>query len=526
MTTAGQIVSAFALVGIVAMSSAPGCSSKPPGNTVGGGDDGGGGSGSGNGGGFDGGVDFSLAPDGSKLQPVIQCEAGTGLVCRVSDCGGGINTSISGRVYDPAGQNPLYGITVYVPGSPVQPLPTDVTCRTCTDLFSGTPAVAATLTDEAGHFSLLHVPDGDVPLVIQTGKWRMQTMLKGVQKCQDNPQPDKSLRLPKNHTEGDIPNIAISTGGADSLECLLSRIGVDKNEYAPGATGPGHIHIFRGTNGAVTNPGPPMSSVGLWDTKNDLMLYDVILLSCEGQATANVTPAAQQALFDYVGGGGRVFASHYHWAWFTGPTPTGPFSATIPPLATWQNLNATGTIDDAAIVKGNVVETLPNGMPFPEGTSLKKWLGNVGALEGGQLPIAFARHNSDLSTANTLSQPWINLDPGTPNLTPAPPMGANATTYFTVDLPFNGGPEGKTVCGRVVYSDLHVSGGPGKSEPIPSPPAADYVGLGGSGGSGGITPDGCATRTLTPQEKALEFMLFNLSSCLTPPGMSIQVPVK
>src|SRR6185369_5418378 len=104
-------------------------------------------------------------------------------------------------------------------------------------------------------------------------------VIPNVGMCVDTAMPDNTLLLPKNGSEGDMPNIAISTGGADTLECLLSRIGVDKAEYSGDPTAAGHIHIFKGTNGPDTNPGAPNPENKLWDSKDDLMKYDIVMLS-------------------------------------------------------------------------------------------------------------------------------------------------------------------------------------------------------------------------------------------------------
>jgi hypothetical protein len=215
------------------------------------------------------------------------------------------------------------------------------------------------------------------------------------------------------------------------------------------------------------------------------MAYDIVLLSCEGGETAN--PNAQ-ALSDYAGMGGRVFASHYHYAWFL----NAPFSNDN--LATWtRGANDTGTIN------GVVQTTLPNGAAFPKGVAMQQWLTNVNALTRGVLPIQQSRHNANVTVANTPSTPWIDADQNAPS--------PGATQYFSFDTPINVSSE--QLCGRIVYSDLHVGAA-----------SLDYGQQPGAGGppQGSITPGGCANNALSPQEKALEFMVFDLSSCLTPVG--------
>jgi hypothetical protein len=428
----------------------------------------------------------------------VGCTAGTGAAC-VPVCSGGATTTYEGTVYDPADANPLYNVAVYIPNSPLpDPLPAGAQCG-CSGFFPQTILTSA-VTDENGHFVLQGVPTGKgLPLVVQAGKWRKLYQVDIDVPCQPNVAADRSLRLPRSASEGSLPDIAISTGGADSLECLLLRIGVDASEYVAGAGSGGHIHIFAGFAGATTAAGAPASNEALWDSEADLMANDVVLLSCEGQETANVTAASQEALLDYASQGGRAFASHYHYVWFD----QGPFDTYR--LAQWMTGPQIVVPDDNAAVPGNVVTTLANGQGFPEGAALQGWLANVGALTQGSLPIWYARDNVVLLNQPP-SVPWIQLDP---SVAQAP----GAIQYFSLDAPIGYSLQ----CGRVVYSDLHVSGGPGSDEPGVPPDYPD-AGLIGTNRKGGIVPSGCAAHPLTPQEEALEFMLFDLSSCLVPIG--------
>jgi hypothetical protein len=297
-----------------------------------------------------------------------------------------------------------------------------------------------------------------------------------------------------------MPDIAVSTGGCDTLECLLIRVGIPAKEYVAGASSAGHVHIFSGghsgTGGAGTGggtpenptmPGAPNSYASLWDSAADMMPYDVTMLSCECDETYNSNP---QVLEQYLNAGGRAFGSHYHYAWFAGtaggenvPPPPSDWGTN---LASWFSKSG-GTPSGAA----DVVQTLTRTtMPFPKGVVFDHWLQNVNALgvEGapaGKLPIF--DENGDVGAVNK-SQGWL-VDNG-------------YTNYLSFDTPVNAppAPDGGApqYCGRAVFADIHVNSDP-NSTPDTTPP-----------------PGGCATGALSPQEKALEFMLFDLSSCVLP----------
>jgi hypothetical protein len=467
------------------------------------------------------GSDANSRPPDLQVSPEVGGSSSSGPMCDAAGhctCSDGNTTTIEGYVYDPASKNPLYNISVYVP-DPASPLPNldnvPLGCG-CSQLFPAKVLATGAPTDATGHFQIPCAPSGSISLVVQTGKWRKQ--YDGVAVLANQPNKVPNMRLPANSAEGSLPNIAIATGASDSLECLPLRIGVAASEYVSGSATGGHIHIYSGYHGATMAQGSVEAYRTLWDQQAHLNEHDVVLLSCEGRETTGGTPGtamnatSQGYMMDYVNTGGRVFASHYQYAWFN----TGPFATGANNVATW--ITGPQQIDDTVAFPSDIATTLAGGAAFPEGSALGQWLGMVGALTANQLPIWFARNN-----VQALVQPpateWIHLDASAA-------QAPSATQYFSIDTPAGAGSGG--VCGRVVYSDLHVSGGPGTNAPgVPPdyPNALDQVGGRGRGAQGvgvrgGTVPAECAAHPLTPQEEALEFMLFDLSSCLVPIGES------
>ena len=159
-----------------------------------------------------------------------------------------------------------------------------------------------------------------------------------------------------------------------------------------------------------------------------------------------------------------MFATHYHFTWMQGDAP-----ADLASIATFRpDYNAVDDIVD--------IDTT-----FPKGEALADWLEFVdGSSPWGQFNVADGRDHTMSLSAN--AQRWVT-------------HGAEEQIlYFSFNAPI-GAPE-EEQCGRMVYSDIHVSIGAGD-------PAADF-------------PSACNDSELTEQEKVLIFMLFDLSACITP----------
>ncbi|HVK87403.1 MAG TPA: hypothetical protein VM513_24975 [Kofleriaceae bacterium] len=421
-------------------------------------------------------------PTGPTDGPPGPPDACVGLQCQKVDCAaqGMQPTQIAGRVFAPNGTLALYGVNVYVPNEDPGPLPTNLTCDTCSENLPGKPVVKTT-SDVAGGFVLDDAPAGEnIPLVIQVGRWRKQITIPNVPACTTTTLGTEVTSLPKTAAEGDMPRIAITTGGFDALECLVRKLGVDDSEFTTDA-GTGKVHLFHG-NGAAefaagfVNTGTFSEAMTLWDDYLKMETYNIVMFSCEGeQRPADKQLASMNKVKKYADLGGRLFLSHWHNVWIQGASFSGGSQApqVWPLIATWNNTGPAFTGDD-------IIDEVNN----PKGVAFADWLLNVmGSATRGVVPITDGRQTV-ATVDETKADRWAFRNV----------QGLEYPQTFQFTTP-NELPEAQR-CGKVVFTDMHVSG------------------RGGDIANTTPFPDGCSTEPLTPQEKALAFMFFDISACV------------
>lgn len=400
----------------------------------------------------------------------------TGLQCNVPTCSGGSDeTTISGTAYAPNGTLPLYNVIAFVPNAALTPFTEGVSCDACGSV-SGSP-ITTTTSDSSGKFTLKGVPAGDnIPLVLQVGKWRRQVTIPHVDKCVDNPITDPNLtRLPKNHTEGDIPHIAVTTGTCDSIACVLPKMGIDASEFGVQSDYASKRVIMYQGSGPATGSGITAAQ-NLWGDPTEIAKYDVSVFSCEcDEAPESKAPADETVVSNYLDSGGRTFGTDFMYTWIHKGTE---FAGT-PPMPT-----------------ENIMESFVGGAPgdddgiynidttFPKGVALGQWLQAVGgSTSANSIELSDVFKNFGRADP-TLAQRWVYGD------------SDKAISYTT---PFSQ-PEANR-CGKSYFMDIHV-GDENVDESFPT---------------------GCGS-TLSPQEKMMVFFLMDLASCIQDDSQPVNPP--
>jgi hypothetical protein len=395
------------------------------------------------------------------------------VVCAISAHASAQTTAISGTVYDPrttASALPLPNVLVYVTTVAVPPLPSGVQCLT---YAAPTGAIAYTFTGVDGSFTLKNVPvNSKYTLVIQAGKWRRQFS----QAVDTVAITGLSLHMPSNHLEGDIPMIAIATGSADGVECVLHDMGIADSEFTDdtGTTNPGgHIHLYQGSasTGAYITPSTP-SDTDLTGNMSTLNGYDMVMFPCQGRPDPEADTALAN-IVNYANAGGRVFTTHYSYVWLD---PNAPYNSQFPPVANWNPTFTDPTPDPGTA-------TINTG--FTDGATLAQWLQNAGATNPGQpdqIQISTLRHDIDSIIPPT--QSWLTLNDT---------ADGNPVMQLTFNTPVSA--PAAQQCGRVMFNEYHVKN------------------LDGAGVS---YPGECPTGPMNAQEEMLEYALFDLSAFVQP----------
>ncbi len=431
-------------------------------------------------------IDTSVTPDAAQPDTSPPC---TDLRCRKVACTTG-TTTLSGIVYDPAGKRSLYNVIVYVPNGKPDPIVNGPTCDRC-GTVSGDP-IATAVTDSTGHFTLKDVPAGaDVPLVIQTGKWRRQVTVANVAACADNVVSPTLTHLPRKASEGDMPMVAIASS-CDPIECTMRKFGIDDSEFTVGS-GNGHVRIYAENNSGAQKVGTVATTpaTGLWTT--DLPKYDMLVNSCECQPAQDKGAAVYNGVKAFLDMGGRVLGTHYGYDFFAAPHGPAEFQA----AAEWTPFNAPQTNSPYFI-----------DTSIPKGKAFDEWLGGNLGGKAGQVSIDpnFVRNN--VTKVKLATSRWARAT------AVADGGGAESVKYLSFNTPTtdpDGGVDAGPLspakqCGRAAFADFHALNA------APNGPS--------------VFPDDCSQypTSLGDQEYAFEFMFFELGSCVQDETLAPVVP--
>jgi hypothetical protein len=396
-------------------------------------------------------------------------------------------TTIVGNVFAPNGLDPVPQVSVWVPTGAVPPPKTGLSCDLCA-VGSPPGALSASLTRSDGFFSLGGVPAGDnVTIIAELGRFRRVVHMK-VEACKANIVPADpgahGLKLPSKDQalgpDDTAPHVAVATGDYDQIECVLKRMGFEQfdlyNDRDPGTALPATIGEF---SALIADP-VKMSA------------YNIIVVNCtKAQFEDALTPAALANLEAYVGSGGRLYATDWAYDVINQVPQFAPYMCFVSGGVDGPAPMATCGTTPGAPRAAHSTAAYDTGAQITD-QGLLDWITQIpNTLVNMQVPIRFNfvvvnQVVSDMAHQSKVYAKGLAEDPL------ALPMFSKGVRPLTATFDYK-------QCGRVHYSTYNTE----PSDVVMDTPAARYP--------------MCGMRTdFNPQERILEYLIFEVAQCITP----------
>jgi len=380
------------------------------------------------------------------------------LLCVV--CCGGVAgaqvTTFTGKVYSPLGPpnpaiptaphgDPIPNILVFIadPNAPLPvftqgvtiPAPGQNGCSAQPPLVP-TSNLGEALTDYTGTYTFKTygaLPTPSINVVIQAGKWRLQTQIQTSTLTLGGPNTLQPLSMPSSSkiAGADLPHIAVVTGESDAIECIFNQIGISNSEISDSNAATGSIDLYEGSStGGEIYQSPAVPESTLVSSVTNLSKYDLVMFGCQGGTSDGNAPSYANNLTDYTSYGGRIFSTHYEYIWLKDNTTFNPVAEwlTTDPLPTNQEASQTAEI---------------NTTTFTGGPILAAWMNNIGALNTANPPeLTLTNVRDNTGAVYAPAQSWgklVSLSTISPSIqfTFDTPIGAAGTPSVAISYTNN-----------------------------------------------------------------------------------------
>ena len=399
-----------------------------------------------------------------------------GRFCDVPKCPSGTTTEVVGKLYAGNGKDPIPGAAVFVPVDNLPEFPPGLGCDLCNDT---PPAVTQAITNFDGSFRLKGTPAGKFPLVARLGRFQRVVAMESVA-CVENTVPADPgtgtgiVRLPKKNRELSpqdyIPRIAVVSGDYDQIECVLKRIGIDE------------LDMYNGRAVGSRNP-PAIAELGaLLADETKLLSYNIVVVNCTDNQYQGLlaTPQVKKNLEKFVRSGGRLYVTDWAYDVIEQVPEFAPYLCfepqSLPGPAMCLAAPEKPTAADSRSYYGGQYRVLDKEMV--------KWLEQMPGVINRNAQVAVDYSFVVVSKASddpkTQTKVWVDG-----------PASSYGNRPQTVTFDYNS-------CGRVHFSTYNT-------EPD------------GVVSEGSRWPSSCKSN-FSPQERLLEYLFFNIASCVQGPG--------